>query len=86
MLGYEYCIDVLELFVGPETQRIALARLSDNVCEFYSTRKLMSTVVCTPGGKIKLYCRGADTVILERLEESTLYGEDATSRYVSHTF
>ncbi|CAJ0850446.1 3974_t:CDS:2, partial [Entrophospora sp. SA101] len=32
------------------------------------TRKRMSTIVRGPDGKIKLYCKGADTVILERLE------------------
>jgi len=35
----------------------------------------MSTVVRTPEGKIKLYCKGADTVILERLSKSQLYTE-----------
>lgn len=38
-----------------------------NVCEFNSTRKRMSTVVRGPDGKIKVYCKGADTVIFERL-------------------
>ncbi|KAF9432891.1 hypothetical protein BGZ76_010179 [Entomortierella beljakovae] len=38
-----------------------------NVCEFNSTRKRMSTIVRGPDRKIKLYCKGADTVILERL-------------------
>ncbi|KAI8603373.1 hypothetical protein EDD21DRAFT_442079 [Dissophora ornata] len=38
-----------------------------NVCEFNSTRKRMSTIVRGPDKKIKLYCKGADTVILERL-------------------
>ncbi|KIM63851.1 hypothetical protein SCLCIDRAFT_1213640 [Scleroderma citrinum Foug A] len=38
-----------------------------NVCEFNSSRKRMSTVIRAPDGKIKLYCKGADTVILERL-------------------
>lgn len=38
-----------------------------NVCEFNSTRKRMSTIFRCPDGKIKLYCKGADTVILERL-------------------
>lgn len=46
-----------------------------NVCEFNSTRKRMSTVIRTPEGKIKLYCKGADTVILERLAKSQLYTE-----------
>lgn len=41
-----------------------------NVCEFNSTRKRMSTVVRTPEGQIKLYCKGADTVILERLSKN----------------
>ncbi|KAI2639585.1 phospholipid-translocating P-type ATPase [Hypomontagnella submonticulosa] len=39
------------------------------VCEFNSTRKRMSTIYRCPDGKIRLYCKGADTVILERLNE-----------------
>lgn len=46
-----------------------------NVCEFNSTRKRMSTVVRGPDGKLKLYCKGADTVILERLAPSQLHTE-----------
>ncbi|KAI0262598.1 calcium transporting ATPase [Gloeopeniophorella convolvens] len=46
-----------------------------NVCEFNSTRKRMSTVVRRPDGKITLYCKGADTVILERLAPSQPYTE-----------
>lgn len=38
-----------------------------NVCEFNSTRKRMSTIFRCPDGKIRIYCKGADTVILERL-------------------
>lgn len=38
-----------------------------NVCEFNSSRKRMSVLVRGPDGKIKLYCKGADTVIYERL-------------------
>ncbi|GAA5877115.1 hypothetical protein JCM8547_008961 [Rhodosporidiobolus lusitaniae] len=38
-----------------------------NILEFNSTRKRMSAVIRTPEGRIKLYCKGADTVILERL-------------------
>lgn len=40
-----------------------------NVCEFNSTRKRMSVVLRGPDGKIKLYCKGADSVILERLSK-----------------
>jgi phospholipid-transporting ATPase len=38
-----------------------------NICEFNSTRKRMSAIVRGPDNRIKLYCKGADTVILERL-------------------
>ena len=37
------------------------------VCEFNSTRKRMSAVFRCPDGRIRCYCKGADTVILERL-------------------
>ncbi|KAF7545637.1 hypothetical protein G7Z17_g9022 [Cylindrodendrum hubeiense] len=37
------------------------------VCEFNSTRKRMSTIYRCPDGKVRCYCKGADTVILERL-------------------
>lgn len=39
------------------------------VCEFNSTRKRMSTIFRCPDGKIRCYCKGADTVILERLSK-----------------
>jgi magnesium-transporting ATPase (P-type) len=51
-----------------------------NVCEFNSTRKRMSTVVRCSDGRIKLYCKGADTVILERLGPNQLY----TDRTLAH--
>ncbi|KAK9829125.1 hypothetical protein WJX72_004020 [[Myrmecia] bisecta] len=38
-----------------------------NILEFDSTRKRMSVICRTPEGKILLYCKGADTVIYERL-------------------
>jgi phospholipid-transporting ATPase len=37
------------------------------VCEFNSTRKRMSAIFRCPDGKVRCYCKGADTVILERL-------------------
>lgn len=46
-----------------------------NVCEFNSTRKRMSTVVRMPDGKIKIFTKGADTVILERLSKNQPYTE-----------
>ncbi|XP_015429019.1 PREDICTED: probable phospholipid-transporting ATPase IA [Dufourea novaeangliae] len=38
-----------------------------HVIEFTSARKRMSVIVKTPEGKIKLLCKGADSVIYERL-------------------
>uniref|UniRef100_A0AAY4ALH2 Phospholipid-transporting ATPase n=1 Tax=Denticeps clupeoides TaxID=299321 RepID=A0AAY4ALH2_9TELE len=46
-----------------------------NVLEFSSNRKRMSVVVRTPDGKLRLYCKGADNVIFERLAESSQYKE-----------
>jgi len=40
-----------------------------NICEFNSTRKRMSSVVRAPDGTIKLFIKGADTVIFERLKK-----------------
>lgn len=45
------------------------------VCEFNSTRKRMSAIYRCPDGKIRLYCKGADTVILERLNEDNPHVE-----------
>lgn len=45
------------------------------VCEFNSTRKRMSAIFRCPDGKIRLYCKGADTVILERLNDQNPHVE-----------
>lgn len=50
-----------------------------HVCEFNSTRKRMSAIFRFPDGSIKLFCKGADTVILERLGEDNPY-VSATTR------
>ncbi|KAK9372489.1 uncharacterized protein V1513DRAFT_420030 [Lipomyces chichibuensis] len=46
-----------------------------NICEFNSTRKRMSAIFRCPDGRIRLYCKGADTVILERLSPGNPYVE-----------
>ncbi|KAK4777885.1 hypothetical protein SAY87_018072 [Trapa incisa] len=40
-----------------------------NVLEFNSTRKRQSVVCRYPGGRLVLYCKGADSVIYERLAD-----------------
>ena len=47
------------------------------VCEFNSTRKRMSTIYRCPDGRIRCYCKGADTVILERLQRDVNGGNNA---------
>ncbi|XP_075707776.1 phospholipid-transporting ATPase IB isoform X2 [Rhinoderma darwinii] len=46
-----------------------------NVLEFSSDRKRMSVVVRTPSGHLRLYCKGADNVIFERLSRESQYME-----------
>lgn len=41
------------------------------VCEFTSTRKRMSCIFRDPNGKIILMCKGADSVIEERLSKES---------------
>uniref|UniRef100_A0A673XFT5 Phospholipid-transporting ATPase n=1 Tax=Salmo trutta TaxID=8032 RepID=A0A673XFT5_SALTR len=42
---------------------------------FLCTRKRMSVIMRTPSGKIRLYCKGADTVVYDRLADSSRYKE-----------
>eukprot|EP00079_Xenopus_tropicalis_P021843 XP_012813389.1 PREDICTED: phospholipid-transporting ATPase IB [Xenopus tropicalis] len=46
-----------------------------NVLEFSSNRKRMSVIVRTPSGNLRLYCKGADNVIFERLSRESKYME-----------
>uniref|UniRef100_A0A8C9R2G9 Phospholipid-transporting ATPase n=1 Tax=Scleropages formosus TaxID=113540 RepID=A0A8C9R2G9_SCLFO len=43
--------------------------------DFTSQRRRMSVVVRDPEGVLKLYCKGADIVILERLRQDCLYAQ-----------
>ncbi|KAJ3613848.1 hypothetical protein NHX12_020093, partial [Muraenolepis orangiensis] len=61
--------DALIIQAFGEEQRFELL----NVLEFTSTRKRMSVIVRTPSGQIRLYCKGADSVIYERLSHSSKY-------------
>ncbi|OWB86297.1 hypothetical protein B5S33_g4983 [[Candida] boidinii] len=52
-----------------------------NICEFNSTRKRMSAIFRCPDGSIRLYIKGADTVIYSRLQEDNPFME-ATTRHL----
>ncbi|EHB07290.1 Putative phospholipid-transporting ATPase ID, partial [Heterocephalus glaber] len=41
------------------------------ILDFNNIRKRMSVIVRSPEGKIRLYCKGADTILLDRLHCST---------------
>lgn len=53
-----------------------------HVLEFTSTRKRMSVIVRNSQGEIKLYCKGADTVIYERLSPNGQSFRDITLRHL----
>ncbi|KAF8448709.1 hypothetical protein L210DRAFT_3387838 [Boletus edulis BED1] len=78
LLGYQFHTrKPKSAFVNIQGQTVEYEIL--NVCEFNSTRKRMSTIVRAPDGQIKLYCKGADTVILERLGKHQLFTEKTLS-------
>ncbi|KAI0266442.1 phospholipid-translocating P-type ATPase [Gloeopeniophorella convolvens] len=63
-------------FVGKSREKIDIEVMGQpesyiplKVLEFNSTRKRMSVIVRNPQGQIVLYCKGADSVIYERLAE-----------------
>ncbi|XP_038106522.1 probable phospholipid-transporting ATPase IA isoform X6 [Culex quinquefasciatus] len=53
-----------------------------NVLEFTSTRKRMSVIARNSKGEIKLYCKGADTVIYERLAPNGQAYREATLQHL----
>lgn len=53
-----------------------------NVLEFTSARKRMSVITRNSQGEIKLYCKGADTVIFERLARNGQSFKDTTLRHL----
>ncbi|CAH1730930.1 probable phospholipid-transporting ATPase IA isoform X2 [Aphis gossypii] len=52
------------------------------VIEFTSARKRMSVIVRAPNKKIYLYCKGADTVIFERLSRAGEEYKDITLKHL----
>ncbi|KAK5265226.1 aminophospholipid translocase [Exophiala xenobiotica] len=73
-LGYKF-VDrkPRSVFVQAEGQEVEYELLA--ICEFNSTRKRMSTIFRCPDGKIRIYCKGADTVIYERLHKENSFAD-----------
>lgn len=70
----------IEITVGDKKEQYQLL----NVMEFTSGRKRMSVIVKNPKGQIIVMCKGADSIILERLADSEENKEivEVTNRYL----
>ena len=55
--------DTLEIEIMGQSEKYTLLKM----LEFNSTRKRMSVILRAPDGRLILYCKGADSVIYERL-------------------
>ncbi|XP_035495956.1 probable phospholipid-transporting ATPase IM isoform X2 [Scophthalmus maximus] len=53
------------------------------ILDFNNVRKRMSVVVRSPEGKLSLYCKGADTIIYERLHQSCSKLMDVTTEHLN---
>lgn len=81
MLGYRFTArkpKSVQIEVNGRTQEFELLA----VCEFNSTRKRMSTIFRCPDGKIRCFCKGADTVILERCAKDVNPYSEATLQHL----
>jgi magnesium-transporting ATPase (P-type) len=57
-----------------------------NICEFTSTRKRQSCIFRDPNGRIVLMCKGADSVIAERLNQASMNSDvfTTTTKFVDN--
>uniref|UniRef100_A0A8C9WC33 Phospholipid-transporting ATPase n=1 Tax=Scleropages formosus TaxID=113540 RepID=A0A8C9WC33_SCLFO len=72
----------------PETISIVEMGIQRNyelltILDFNNVRKRMSVIVRSPEGKLSLYCKGADTVVYERLHPSCSKLMEVTTEHLS---
>ncbi|CAR27725.1 hypothetical protein ZYGR_0N02110 [Zygosaccharomyces rouxii] len=82
-LGYKFIIrkpSSVVVFIEETEEERTFELLK--ICEFNSSRKRMSAIFRTPDGSIKLYCKGADTVIMDRLASENNPYVDSTVRHL----
>uniref|UniRef100_UPI003AAD7995 phospholipid-transporting ATPase ID-like isoform X1 n=2 Tax=Centroberyx gerrardi TaxID=166262 RepID=UPI003AAD7995 len=53
------------------------------ILDFNNVRKRMSVIVRSPEGKLSLYCKGADTIVYERLHQSCNKLMDVTTEHLN---
>uniref|UniRef100_A0A8C5TFT5 P-type phospholipid transporter n=1 Tax=Malurus cyaneus samueli TaxID=2593467 RepID=A0A8C5TFT5_9PASS len=65
------------VFTGRTPHSVIIDAVSggSNIFLSNSNRKRMSVIVRTPSGQLRLYCKGADNVIFERLSKDSQYME-----------
>ncbi|MBN3324159.1 AT8B5 ATPase, partial [Atractosteus spatula] len=56
------------------------------ILDFNNVRKRMSVIVRCPEGKLSLYCKGADTIVYERLHPSCSKLMDVTTEHLNFIF
>ena len=81
LLGYRFLSRQprsVSILVDGQEQKFELLA----VCEFNSTRKRMSTIFRCPDGRIRCFCKGADTVIMERLAKAENPHVEATLQHL----
>ncbi|XP_058193766.1 putative phospholipid-transporting ATPase 9 [Rhododendron vialii] len=87
-LGFEFCkrtqtsvsLSELDPVSGRKVERVYKLL---NVLEFNSSRKRMSVIVRDEEGKLVLFCKGADSVMFQRLSEHGREFEDKTRKHVN---
>lgn len=86
-LGFEFCkrtqtsVFVRERYTSRQPVEREFKIL--NVLEFTSKRKRMSVIAQGEDGQILLLCKGADSIIFERLSKNGRMYEDATTKHLN---
>ncbi|XP_062154657.1 probable phospholipid-transporting ATPase 4 [Alnus glutinosa] len=86
--GFEFCkrtqssVIIRERYPNPR-QPVEREYKILNILEFTSKRKRMSVIVKDEEGNILLLCKGADSIIFERLSRNGRIYEEATTRHLN---
>ena len=56
------------------------------ILDFNNVRKRMSVILKEPGGKIILYCKGADSTVYERLDPSCADLQELTTSHLNVSY
>ncbi|KAL6140715.1 hypothetical protein ACLB2K_059011 [Fragaria x ananassa] len=87
-LGFEFCkrnqssVYVRERYPDPE-QPVEREYKILNILEFTSKRKRMSVIVRDEDGQLLLFCKGADSIIFDRLSKNGRIYEEASTKHLN---